>query len=35
MGETEFAKTISEARDFIKEKQEVVKKAEQQLTGAQ
>jgi ribosomal protein L37AE/L43A len=35
MGETEFAKTISEARDFIKEKQDVVKKAEQQLTGAQ
>ena len=34
MGETEFAKTISEARDFIKEKQEVVEKAEQQLTGA-
>ena len=35
MGETEFAKTISEARDFIKEKQEVVTKAEQQLTGAE
>jgi len=34
MGEKEFEKTISEARDFIKEKREIVEKAEQQLTGA-
>ena len=35
MGEKEFEKTISEARDFIKEKREVVEEAEQQLTGAE
>ena len=35
MGEKEFEKTISEARDFIREKREIVEKAEQQLTGAQ
>ena len=35
MGKDEFEKTISEARDFIREKREVVEKAEQQLTGAQ
>jgi ribosomal protein L37AE/L43A len=34
MGEKEFEKTISDARDFIREKREVVEKAEQQLTGA-
>ena len=34
MGEKEFEKTISEARDFIREKREIVEKAEQQLTGA-
>ena len=34
MGEKEFEKTISEARDFIKEKREIVEKAKQQLTGA-
>jgi len=33
MGEKEFEKTISEARDFIREKREVVEKAEQQITG--
>ena len=35
MGEKEFEKTISNARDFIREKKEVVEKAQQQLTGAQ
>ena len=35
MAEQEFEKTISEARDFIREKRELVEKAEQQLTGAQ
>ena len=35
MGEKEFEKTISEARDFIKEKREIVEKAEQQITGAE
>ena len=35
MGKQEFEKTIKEARDFIKEKREIVEKAEQQLTGAQ
>ena len=35
MGEEQFEKTISEARDFIKEKREIVEKAEQQLTGAE
>jgi len=34
MGEKEFEKTISEARDFIREKREIVEKAKQQLTGA-
>ena len=33
MGEKEFEKTISEARDFIKEKRELVKQAEQELQG--
>ena len=33
MGEKEFEKTISKARDFIREKKEVVEKAQQQLTG--
>jgi ribosomal protein L37AE/L43A len=35
MGEKEFEKTISEARDFIQEKRKLVEKAEQQLTGVQ
>ena len=35
MGEKEFEKTISEARDFIREKRELVEEAEQQLTGAE
>ena len=35
MGEEQFEKTISEARDFIKEKREIVEKAEQQITGAE
>ncbi len=35
MGEKEFEKTIQEARDFIREKKEIVEKAEQQLTGAE
>jgi len=35
MGKEKFEKTIQEARDFIKEKREIVEKAEQQLTGAQ
>ena len=35
MGKQEFEKTIQEARDFIKEKREIVEKAEQQLTGAE
>ena len=30
----EFEKTIQEARDFIREKKEIVEKAEQQITGA-
>ena len=33
MGEKEFEKTISDARDFIREKRELVEEAEQQLTG--
>ena len=33
MGKDQFEKTISEARDFIREKKEIVEKAEQQLTG--
>ena len=33
MAEQEFEKSISEARDFIREKREIVEKAEQQLTG--
>ena len=35
MDEKAFDKTIQEARDFIREKKELVEKAEQQLTGAQ
>ena len=35
MGEKEFEKTISDAKDFIREKRELVEEAEQQLTGAQ
>jgi len=35
MDEEAFNKTIKEAKDFIKEKREIVEKAEQQLTGAQ
>ena len=35
MGEKEFEKTISDAKDFIREKRELVEDAEQQLTGAQ
>ncbi len=34
MGKEEFEKTISEARDFIKEKRQMVEQAEQQLQGA-
>jgi len=34
MGEEQFEKTIQEARDFIKEKREIVEKAEQQIQGA-
>tara|TARA_Y100001937_G_scaffold121566_1_gene180558 strand:- start:67 stop:633 length:567 start_codon:yes stop_codon:yes gene_type:complete len=33
MGEDEFEKTISEARDFIREKREIVEKAQNQLQG--
>ena len=35
MGKKQFEKTIQDARDFIREKREIVEKAEQQLTGAQ
>ena len=35
MGKEKFDETIQEARDFIREKREIVEKAEQQLTGAQ
>ena len=35
MGEEQFEKTISEARDFIREKRELVEKAENELQGAQ
>ena len=35
MGEKEFEKTISDARDFIKEKREIVEKAQNELQGAQ
>jgi ribosomal protein L37AE/L43A len=35
MDEDEFNKTISEARDFIREKRQLVEEAEQQLTGAE
>ena len=35
MGKEKFEETIQEARDFIREKKEIVEKAEQQLTGAQ
>jgi len=34
MGKEEFEKTISDARDFIREKRELVEKAEQQIQGA-
>ena len=34
MGEKEFEKTISEARDFIREKRQLVEDAEKQLQGA-
>ena len=34
MGKEKFEETIQEARDFIREKREIVEKAEQQLTGA-
>ena len=34
MGKEKFDETIQEARDFIKEKREIVEKAQQQLTGA-
>ena len=34
MGEKEFEKTIQEARDFIKEKRQIVEDAEKQLQGA-
>ena len=33
MGEKEFEKTISEARDFIREKRGLIEEAEEQLTG--
>jgi len=33
--EQQFEKTIQEARDFIKEKREIVEKAQQQLQGAE
>ena len=35
MGKEQFEKTISEARDFIKEKRQIVEDAQKQLTGAQ
>ena len=35
MGEEQFEKTIQEARDFIREKRELVEEAEKQLQGAQ
>ena len=35
MDEDAFTKTISEARDFIREKRQLVEEAEQQLTGAE
>ena len=35
MGKEKFEETIQEARDFIREKREIVEKAEQQLTGAE
>ena len=35
MAEQEFEKTISEARDFIREKRELVEEAENELQGAQ
>ena len=35
MGKEKFDETIQEARDFIREKREIVEKAEQQLTGAE
>jgi ribosomal protein L37AE/L43A len=34
MGEKEFEKTISEARDFIREKRELVENAENEIQGA-
>ncbi len=33
MGKEKFDQTIQEARDFIREKKEIVEKAEQQITG--
>ena len=35
MGKEKFEQTIQEARDFIREKREIVEKAQQQLTGAE
>ena len=35
MGKDEFQQTISEARDFIREKRELVEKAENELQGAE
>ena len=35
MGEKEFEKTISEARDFIRDNRKKVEEAQQQLTGAE
>ena len=34
MGEKEFERTISEARDFIREKRQLVEDAENELQGA-
>ena len=33
MGEEQFEKTIQEARDFIREKREIVEKAENEIEG--
>ena len=33
MGKKEFDKTIQEARDFIREKREIVEKAENEIEG--
>ena len=35
MGKDKFEKNVQEARDFIREKKEIVEEAEQQLTGAE